>query len=167
MTSKRQMVKMETEREIAPRGAQKEFPFLIAAIAILVVVGLLVVLGLAMRNSANKSLVPGENIPDFSFTSYSGETFKSRNYSEKSSWSISGLRGVISCEDEGEALEQVWQELKDSGEVVFWVSITSIPKKKPLHSWRIRRHLCQRTGPGFTDFANLQSRGGAGDLHHR
>lgn len=109
---------MEQERSVHP-VAKKRFPLSIAILTIVVVVGLLVTMALAMKNAANKNLVLGHTIPDFSITSYSRESFRTSELAGKvilvnfwSSW-------CASCGEEGAALEQVWQELKDSSNVVF------------------------------------------------
>jgi cytochrome c biogenesis protein CcmG/thiol:disulfide interchange protein DsbE len=146
MISKKAADQMETAKNLNPPEPKRHFPYLVAGITILVVVGLLVVLGLAMKKAANKSLVLGDNIPDFSLTSYSGETFQKSELTGKvilvnfwSSW-------CDSCADEGEALEQVWQELKDSGEVVF-LGVNYVDTEKEARAFLQKFGVTYANGP--------------------
>lgn len=98
---------------------KKRFPWLIAGISALLLIGLLVVLAMWMKQSAVKSLEIGAAIPDFSITSFEGETFRKSELTDKlvlvnfwSSW-------CASCDEEGDALEEVWQEVKSSGDIIF------------------------------------------------
>ncbi len=109
-----------SEQSAIPVASQKKrFPWLIAAIAAVLLIALLAVLGMWMKQSAVKSLEIGTDIPDFSITSFEGETFRKSELTGKlvlinfwSSW-------CASCDEEGDALEEVWQEVKSSGDVVF------------------------------------------------
>lgn len=98
---------------------KKRFPWWVAGVSTLLLIGLLVVLGMWMKQSAVKSLEIGAAIPDFSITSFEGETFQKSALTGKlvlvnfwSSW-------CASCDEEGDALEEVWQEVKTSGDIVF------------------------------------------------
>jgi len=84
-----------------------------------VLVGLIVLFALQMKNARQDTLEIGSDIPDFTVTTFSGEAYQ-----------VSQLRGKIillnfwsswcaSCDEEGAALEEVWQEVKDDGEIVF------------------------------------------------
>ena len=100
-------------------ATRKRFPVAIAVIAGAVLVGLIVLFALQMKNARQDTLEIGSDIPDFTVTTFSGETYQ-----------VSQLRGKIillnfwsswcaSCDEEGAALEEVWQEVKDDGEIVF------------------------------------------------
>ncbi len=98
---------------------KKRFPWWVAGVSTLLLIGLLVVLGMWLKQSAVKSLEIGAAIPDFSITSFEGETFQKSALTGKlvlvnfwSSW-------CASCDEEGDALEEVWQEVKTSGDIVF------------------------------------------------
>lgn len=100
-------------------GGRPSFPWGLAIFSMILLTGLLVVLGVWMKRSAIKTLAPGASIPDFSITAFSGETYTKSDLTGKlvlvnfwSSW-------CASCDEEGDALEEVWQEVKTSGEVVF------------------------------------------------
>ena len=100
-------------------ATRKRFPVAIAVIAGAVLVGLIVLFALQMKNARQDTLEIGSDIPDFTVTTFSGEAYQ-----------VSQLRGKIillnfwsswcaSCDEEGAALEEVWQEVKDDGEIVF------------------------------------------------
>lgn len=100
-------------------GRKPPFPWWLAILSTFLLIGLLVVLGIWMKKSAIKTLTPGASIPDFSMTAFSGETYTKSGLTGNlvlvnfwSSW-------CASCDEEGDALEEVWQEVRSSGEVVF------------------------------------------------
>lgn len=103
-----------------PQNAQKRrFPWWIAGISAVLLIGLLAILAMWMKQSSDKSLEVGVDIPDFSLTAFSGETYQKSQLKGKlvlvnfwSSW-------CASCNEEGDALEEVWQDMKTSGDVVF------------------------------------------------
>lgn len=102
-----------------PTGSgRKRFPLWMALISLLMV-SLLVVLGLWLRQSRQTSLEVGAEIPDFTITSFSGQSSRKNELTGRivllnfwSSW-------CASCDEEGAILEEVWQEVKDSGDIVF------------------------------------------------
>lgn len=98
---------------------KRRFPWLIAAISSILLIGLLVVLGLWVKKSKVTALEIGATVPDFTITSFEGETFTKSALEGNlilvnfwSSW-------CSSCDEEGYALEEVWQEVKSSGDIVF------------------------------------------------
>ena len=116
------------------------------ASAIVIVVGLLAALGIAMKRSANKSLVVGQDIKDFTVTSFEGETFQKSSLAGKvilvnfwSSW-------CASCDEEGDALELVWQEVKDSGEVLF-LGVNYVDTEKDSMAFLERYGISYPNGP--------------------
>ena len=98
---------------------RKRFPLAIAVIAGAVLIGLIILFAVQMKNAKQDMLAIGSNIPDFSVTTFTGETFQKSQLQGKvvllnfwSSW-------CASCDEEGAALEEVWQEVKDDGEIIF------------------------------------------------
>ena len=98
---------------------KKHLPLPIILLSSALLLGLLVLLALQLKGSNQKSLAVGDEIPDFTITTFSGEHFQKSAASGKlillnfwSSW-------CASCDEEGAALEEVWQEVQDSGDVVF------------------------------------------------
>lgn len=98
---------------------KKPFPVAIAVIAAVVLIGLIVLFAIQMKNSRQDTLDIGINIPDFTVTTFNGETYRKSELTGKiillnfwSSW-------CSSCDEEGAALEEVWQEVKNSGDILF------------------------------------------------
>ncbi len=98
---------------------KKRLPLPIILITGVLLIGLLTLLALQLKNSRQQSLEIGADIPDFAITTFSGEYIQKSELAGKiillnfwSSW-------CASCDEEGAALEEVWQEVKDSGDIVF------------------------------------------------
>ena len=102
-----------------PKLDKKRLPLPILLIAAILLIGLLVTLALQMKQSRQQSLTVGVNIPDFAVTTFSGEHIQKSDLTGKiillnfwSSW-------CASCDEEGAILEEVWQEVKDTGDIMF------------------------------------------------
>lgn len=100
-------------------SVKKRFPFAVAGIAGAVLIGLIVLFALQMKNAKQDTLEIGTTIPDFTVTTFSGETYQKSQLAGKvillnfwSSW-------CATCDEEGAILEEVWQEVKESGDIVF------------------------------------------------
>jgi len=99
--------------------SKKRFPFAVAGIAGAVLIGLIVLFALQMKNAKQDTLEIGTTIPDFTVTTFSGETYQKSQLAGKvillnfwSSW-------CATCDEEGAILEEVWQEVKEGGDIVF------------------------------------------------
>lgn len=98
---------------------KKRFPLLAGGLILLLLTGLLVILALQMKASKVTSLEVGQPIRDFSITTFDGQKITLSEQAGKlvvlnfwSSW-------CASCDEEGAALEQVWQEVKGDGNILF------------------------------------------------
>ena len=127
-------------------ATRKRFPVAVAVIAGAVLVGLIVLFALQMKNSRQDTLEIGSDIPDFTVTTFSGETYQ-----------VSQLRGKIillnfwsswcaSCDEEGAALEEVWQEVKDDGEIVF-LGVNYVDTEKDSLAFLERYGITYPNGP--------------------
>ncbi len=87
--------------------------------------GLLTLLGFGLVRARQGTVQPGDQVPDFSLTLYSGY-----EYNGQSAVKISDLRGRVvfinfwaswckPCEQEAASLEQAWEYYQPSGKVVF------------------------------------------------
>jgi cytochrome c biogenesis protein CcmG, thiol:disulfide interchange protein DsbE len=87
--------------------------------------GLLILVGTGLARARQGTIQPGDEVPDFSLTLYSGY-----EYNGQSVVRISDLRGKVvfinfwaswckPCEQEAPALEQAWEYYQPSGRVVF------------------------------------------------
>jgi len=88
-------------------------------------VGLLLLVFLGLRRAQQGTVQPGDKIPDFTLSLFSGY-----EYQGKSEVKLSELRGKVvvinfwaswckPCEQEAAELQQAWTEYKPDGEVVF------------------------------------------------
>ena len=88
-------------------------------------VGLLVLMGIGVTRAQQGTVQPGEVIPDFSLTLFSGY-----EYNGQSEVRISDLRGKVifmnfwaswckPCEQEASVLEEAWRYYQPDGKVVF------------------------------------------------
>jgi len=98
---------------------KKKFPITIAVIAGIVLVGLIVLFAIQMKKANQDTLEIGTQIPDFTVTTFTGETYQKSELQGKiillnfwSSW-------CASCDEEGAALEEVWQTVKGDDDIVF------------------------------------------------
>ncbi len=110
---------MTTTNTPETNRAKKRFPVAVAVIAGAVLIGLIVLFALQMKNAKQDTLEIGSEIPDFTVTTFSGETYQKSQLAGKiillnfwSSW-------CSTCDEEGAVLEEVWQEVKEDGEIVF------------------------------------------------
>lgn len=100
-------------------STRKRFTVAVAVIAGIILIALVVLFALQMKNAKQDTLEIGSAIPDFTVTTFTGETFQLSQLQGKiillnfwSSW-------CASCDEEGAALEEVWQEVKEDGEIIF------------------------------------------------
>jgi len=100
-------------------------PIWIQGIVWALLVGLLVIVGIGLRRAQQGTVQPGEQIPDFTLTLYSGYEYQGRNEVK-----LADLRGKIvvinfwaswckPCEQEAAELEQAWEFYEPTGQVVF------------------------------------------------
>jgi cytochrome c biogenesis protein CcmG/thiol:disulfide interchange protein DsbE len=120
----------ELEETTAPQAPEKSRPRWGRILAWLSLGALLVLLFLGLQKAQKGQMKVGEKIPDFTLTTFSGETY--------SSASVSGKVVVLNiwaswckpCEQEAADLEAAWRFYKPGGEVLFLgVAWTDTDKK--------------------------------------
>ena len=88
-------------------------------------IGLLILVGVGLKRAQQGSIQPGDKVPGFSLTLFSGY-----GYNGQSTVKISDLRGKVvfinfwaswckPCKQEAPALEQAWEYYQPTGKVVF------------------------------------------------
>ena len=97
----------------------RQLPAWIIMLAVVLLVGFLVVIGLGLKNTMQGPITPGDSVPAFSLTSFDGTVYKSSDLKGKvvvinfwASW-------CKPCEQEAADLEQAWQYYQPGGKVVF------------------------------------------------
>ncbi len=139
---------MNSPVENQPSSApdKRRFPWLVAVISSLLLISLLVIMGLWMKQSKITALEIGAEVPDFTVTSFEGDTFQKSALEGKlilvnfwSSW-------CASCDEEGDALEEVWQEVKSSGDIVF-IGVNYVDTEKDSLAFIEKYGLTYPNGP--------------------
>ena len=67
---------MNSSNTTPATGAKKRFPVIFAAIAGVILIGLIILFALQMKNARQDTRAIGTGIPDFTVTTFSGETFQ-------------------------------------------------------------------------------------------
>lgn len=137
---------MNTSNTTPATGVKKRFPVIFAAIAGVILIGLIILFALQMKNTRQDTLAIGTDIPDFTVTTFSGETFQKSQLQGKiillnfwSSW-------CASCDEEGAALEEVWQQVKDGGDVIF-IGVNYVDTEKDSLAFLERYGITFPNGP--------------------
>lgn len=133
---------------------KKKFPVAVAVIAGIVLIGMIVLFAIQMKKASQDTLEIGTQIPDFTVTTFTGETYRKSELQGKiillnfwSSW-------CASCDEEGEALEEVWQAVKDDGDIVF-LGVNYVDTEKDSMEFLARYNI---TFPNAPDMGSRISR---------
>lgn len=108
-----------------PAIARRAVPLWVQILVWAFLVGLLVLVGMGMSRAQQGTVQPGDYVPDFSLTLFSGY-----EYNSQAEVKISELRGRVvfinfwaswckPCEQEAAILEEAWRYYQPDGKVVF------------------------------------------------
>ncbi len=114
-----------TENTVAAPASRRGVPLWAQVIIWVVLVGLLVLVAIALQRSQQGTVQPGDKLPPFSMTMFSGYELNG-----SSQVSINDLRGQVvminfwaswckPCEQEAADLRDAWDYYKGSGKVTF------------------------------------------------
>jgi len=106
-------------------NSRRGVPLWIQILIWTLLLGLLILLGFGLVRARQGTIQPGDEVPDFSLTLYTGY-----EYNDLSTVKISDLRGKVvfinfwaswckPCEQEAATLEQAWEYYQPSGRAVF------------------------------------------------
>ncbi len=137
------MAENQDPNPISSRGKTSQAWFILLGA---VVLGLIVMMGAWMKKSDTKLLEIGQPLPDFSLTSFEGDTY-----------TLSQLRGKVvlinvwaswcyTCDDESFMLQEVWSEVESSGET-FFLGVDYVDTEKPALEFIAAHGMTYPNGP--------------------
>ena len=98
---------------------RKRLPTWVVVLAFALLVVFMALIGWGLKRSMRGAIVVGDRVPEFSMTTFDGQTIKTSDFAGKvivvnfwASW-------CKPCEQEARELEQAYQYYKKSGDVVF------------------------------------------------
>lgn len=98
---------------------KRKLPNWVVGLTFVVLIAFLALIGMGLRRAQSGPITIGQRVPDFTLTSFDGQTFDTGDFSGKvivvnfwASW-------CKPCEQEAAELEAVWQYYKPGGQVVF------------------------------------------------
>ncbi len=109
---------LEKSESVEPKE-QKRLPGWVFVLALALLVGFLAIIGGSLNKKTAAPIKIGDPIPDFSLTSFSGETYHSSDLKGKVVLLNFWASWCTTCEDEAAALENVWKEMAPGGKVLF------------------------------------------------
>lgn len=80
---------------------------------------LMVILGLGLQRAQQGQVAEGQKAPDFTLTTFSGETYRMRDLRGKVVLVNFWASWCESCKPEAEDLEQAWRDYQDRDDVLF------------------------------------------------
>jgi cytochrome c biogenesis protein CcmG, thiol:disulfide interchange protein DsbE len=110
------------------------------------ILGFLIMMGLWIKNPPSKVIKTGQSIPDFSLTSFSGDSYK-----------LSELRGKIvlinvwaswcvTCDEEAFMLQTVWSEVENRDDFLF-LGLDYVDTDKPALEFMETHGITFPNGP--------------------
>ncbi len=101
------------------KSRSRQLPTWIILLAVALLVGFLMLIGLSLKNTMQGPVTPGDMVPAFSLTSFDGKVYNSADFKGKvvvinfwASW-------CKPCEQEAADLEGAWQYYQPTGKVIF------------------------------------------------
>ncbi|UYN91762.1 MAG: TlpA family protein disulfide reductase [Anaerolineales bacterium] len=121
---------------------------------------LLALVGAQLQSSLQGVLTRGEQAPDFTLTTFDGQTITSADIEGKvvvlniwASW-------CLPCKDEAAHLEQAWQHYEDRGDVIF-LGVAYVDTEKESLAFIEEHNVTYPNGPdlGTTIYTSFRARG--------
>lgn len=108
---------MENDIQVQPKT--RHLPTWVVALAFTILVAFLVLIGLGLRRVQSGPIAVGQNVPDFSLTTFDGQAFNTKDYAGKVILVNFWASWCKPCEQEARELEEAYQYYKPGGEVLF------------------------------------------------
>lgn len=129
------MIEKQDQKTIPSRAKTSPAWFILLGA---VVLGLIVMMGAWMKKSDAKMLQIGQPVPDFSLTSFDGETYTLSQYRGKVVLINVWASWCYTCDEESYMLQEVWTEVEPAGETLF-LGVDYVDTEKPALDF-IREH---------------------------
>ena len=100
-------------------GVKQGLPLWLKGASMILLLGFLVFLGLALQKSNIKPLRIGDEVQNFSFTTFDGKSMSLNDLRGKTVLINIWASWCVECSVESEALQTVWQEAAQGNDVVF------------------------------------------------
>ncbi len=139
---------MENNQTIRPETASRprQLPVWIILVAVGLVVGFLVLIGLGLKNTTQGPITPGDRVPDFSLTSFDGKVYKSSDLKGKVVLINFWASWCKPCEQEADDLEQAWKYYQPGGKVVF-LGVDWVDTEPEARAYLDKFHITYINGP--------------------
>lgn len=131
---------------IPPTPRKRLFPFVFILIVGVVIAAVLGIMGGWLKDSKTTSLSIGQNVDDFSLTTFSGETFEKTDMSGKIVLVNFWASWCTSCDEEGAMLQEVWQQVHTSEDYLF-LGIDYVDTEKPALEYLQLNQITYPNGP--------------------
>lgn len=105
--------------EPVEKKEQTRLPGWVFVLALALLVGFLAIIGGSLNKKTVAPVRIGDPMPEFTLTSFSGETFRSSDLKGKVVLLNFWASWCKACEEEAVELENVWKEMQPGGNVLF------------------------------------------------
>lgn len=110
---------MTVENDLQTQEHRHRLPSWVVILAFAALVAFLVLVGLGLRRAQSGPIAVGQKVPDFSLTTFDGQTINTEDYAGKVILINFWASWCKPCEQEAFELEEAYQYYKNGGEVLF------------------------------------------------
>lgn len=107
------------ENELQTQAKTRHLPSWVVALAFTILIAFLVLIGLGLRRAQSGPITVGQRVPDFSLTTFDGQTYNTQDYAGKVILVNFWASWCKPCEQEARELEEAYQYYKPDGQVLF------------------------------------------------
>lgn len=111
-----------------------------------VILGLMLMIGVWMKKSDQTTLEIGNSAPDFSLTSFDGDSYTLSELKGKVVLVNMWASWCVTCDEESNMLQEVWQEVEQTGGVLI-LGVDYVDTEKPALEFIKNHGLTYPNGP--------------------
>lgn len=111
-----------------------------------VILGFMLMIFVWMKKSDETTLEIGKSAPDFTLTSFAGDSFTLSELEGKVVLVNIWASWCVTCDEESNMLQEVWEEIEPSGEVLF-LGVDYVDTEKPALEFIQTHGLTYPNGP--------------------